>query len=617
MPDDAIPSSRISRSPPRSSSSPDSIFSAWRERLLNWWSYTSSAPFESYSQIPQSDFPLDQPPNQLPRREDDPKMELLRLDKARWRTYWLATVLCCGGALFGYDSGVIGTVLPILTEFQPTKHTIQLGGVLTFSSFQDSFQIPAAKETKVSSIAVGIQQAGAFVGCFLIWPVTNRLGRRMAMALCSLVFCIGVVLEVIDTHSLPAFYVGRVICGLGIGGSATVIPIYMSEMSPKEIRGRLGSCYQLSYTIGILVSYWIDYGVKYMAATPAQWQIPIGLQLVPGAMMGLGMLSLDESVRWLLAKGKTAEAWRSIVWIRAGDSQAVADEFAEIRHGLEEEKHATAGFKLSELLEGPNRQRLLIAGGLFLAQQSTGSTALAYFGPQFFSILVGPGDKNLLLTGIFGAIKVVSCLLFVLFMSDRFGRKPVLAGGAIFMSICMVITAAVVKTHSPSESGPVTSAGIATVALIYLDIMAYNFSWGPLPWPCTSEIFPTRIREPGVAFGVGAQWLFNFVWSFSTPYIMAGIGWGTFLLFGGLDVLIFLFTIFCLKETVGKSLEEINEMFDGQSIKNIEGDDEQSYSADSPSQYLDAEPDSISVAKVSTMDKASDTHVEESTAGRA
>jgi hypothetical protein len=117
MPDNAIPSSRISRSPPRSSSSPDSIFSTWRERLLSWWSYTSLSPFESYSQIPPSDLPLDQPTDQLPRREDDPKMELLRLDKARWRTYWLATVLCCGGALFGYDSGVIGTVLPILTEY--------------------------------------------------------------------------------------------------------------------------------------------------------------------------------------------------------------------------------------------------------------------------------------------------------------------------------------------------------------------------------------------------------------------------------------------------------------------------------------------------------------------
>ena len=172
--------------------------------------------------------------------------------------------------------------------------------------------------------------------------------------------------------------------------------------------------------------------------------------------------------------------------------------------------------------------RLLIGAGLFLAQQSTGATALAYFGPQFFSLLVGPGDQNLLLTGIFGAIKVAACLIFVLFMSDRFGRRPVLAAGASFMAICMLATAGVVKNYPPQD-GVISSAGIATIALIYLNIIAYNFSWGPLPWPCTSEIFPTRIREPGVAFGVGSQWLFNFVWSFSTPYIIAGFGWGTFL----------------------------------------------------------------------------------------
>lgn len=414
----------------------------------------------------------------------------------------------------------------------------------------------------MSSIAVGIQQAGSLAGCFIIWPVTNRFGRKIAMMLCSLIFCIGVILEVIDTHSLSAFYVGRVICGIGIGGSATIIPIYMSEMSPKEIRGQLGSCYQLTYTIGILVSYWIDYGVKAMPAGATQWQLPIGLQLVPGALMGLGMFTLDESVRWLLAHGNTEEAWRSLVWIRAGDGPAVSDEFAEMRHGLEEERHATADFRFRELLERPNLHRLLIGGGLFLAQQSTGSTALAYFGPQFFSLLVGPGDKNLLLTGIFGAIKVIACLVFVVFMSDRFGRRPLLAGGAAFMAVCMLATAGVVKQYPPHD-GVVSSAGIATVALIYLDIIAYNFSWGPLPWPCTSEIFPTRIREPGVAFGVGSQWLFNFVWSFSTPYIMAGIGWATFLLFGILDILIVAFTLFCLKETVGKTLEEINEMFDG------------------------------------------------------
>ncbi|EAW17497.1 sugar porter family MFS transporter [Aspergillus fischeri NRRL 181] len=503
-----------------------------------------------YTQVPQLD-PDDLdlvPPDST--EQTDSRLAGLRL-------FWLADVLCCGGALFGYDSGVIG-------------------GVLTFESFARDFRCSPTDKTRVSSIAVGIQQAGALVGCFAVWPVTNRWGRRLAMMACSAVFCAGVILEVINSHSLALFYAGRVICGLGIGGSATVIPIYMAEMSPKESRASLGSCYQFTYTIGILVSYWIDYAVKFMPPSPAQWQIPIALQLVPGALMGLGTSTLPESVRWLLAKGDPVRAHSSLLWIRASNpnSPALSAEFSHMRLGLEQERTATANFHPRELLAGPNARRLLLAFSLFLAQQSTGATALAYFAPQFFSLLVGPADSNspLLLTGIFGAIKVLSCLLFLLFLSDRFGRRPLLLSGAAAMSACMLATAAVLKSYPPAPassssqgSTALTPAAIATIALIYLDITAYNLSWGPLPWPCVSELFPTRIREPGVAVGVGAQWMFNFVWSFSTPFILAKIKWATFLLFGGLDLLIVGFVWGFVLETRGKSLEEISALFEGSS----------------------------------------------------
>ncbi|KAJ5705903.1 hypothetical protein N7536_001592 [Penicillium majusculum] len=513
-----------------------SSFSKWYKTPHTWW---TSTPATSYSQLPQT------PQLNLPDLAPTMETETTQPPKAHWRIYWFALVLCSGGALFGYDSGVIG-------------------GVLTFQTFQTSFSIPTSNKTHTSAIAVGIQQAGAFTGCFLIWPITNHYGRRVAMGLCSAIFSLGVILETIDSHSLSVFYLGRVICGLGVGGFATVIPIYMSEMSPKEIRGRLGSCYQLTYTVGILVSYWVDYGVKMMGEEMGarQWQVPVGLQLVPGVLMGVGMLGVKESVRWLLAVGRGVEAWESLVWVRGGEGVGVRMEFEDMKRGLEEEREVTDGFRVWELVERGNLKRMGIAGGLFLAQQSTGSTALAYFGPQFFELLVGAGDKTLLLTGIFGAIKVVACLVFVVFLSDRFGRRPLLGGGAAFMAVCMIATGVVVKTCPQPGDGTVTSSGIATVALIYLDIIAYNFSWGPLPWPCASEIFPTRIREPGVAFGVGSQWLFNFVWSFSTPYIQQSLGWGTFLLFGLLDVVIVGFTYFCLKETAGKSLEEINGLFD-------------------------------------------------------
>ncbi|KAL4891268.1 general substrate transporter [Aspergillus ambiguus] len=509
----------------------------------------------------------------LPQQEEDhspPPPPSSSSPLALLRISWLTAVVCCGGMLFGYDSGVIG-------------------GVLTFDSFLRDFRATPDLQTRVSAVAVGIQQAGALLGSLAIWPVTNRYGRRYAMMSCSAIFCVGVIFEVLNLHSLPIFYLGRVICGLGIGGSATVIPIYLSEMSPTDMRARLGSCFQFTFTIGILVSYWIDYGLQFRPPTPAQWQIPLALQLVPGALMGLGMLTLDESVRWLLAHdddgdvGATATAWSSLVWIRASDGPAVADEFAQMKRAIDDDRHATAGFHPRELLDAPNARRLLLSVGLFLAQQSTGATAMAYFGPQFFALLVGDNQSlTLLLTGVFGALKVVSCLAFIVWVAERFGRRPLLIGGAFAMAICMIATAVVLKTNPNSPvaaadtaaAPPVSVPDMVTIGLIYLAIVIYNLSWGPLPWPCAAELFSTRIREPGVAVGVAAQWLSNFIWSFSTPYIIAGIGWASFLLFGLLDVAISAFAAVCLPETAGKSLEEIDALFEAAAASHTPDEEE-------------------------------------------
>ena len=454
------------------------------------------------------------------------------------------------------------------------------------------------------------------------------------MLLCSAVFCVGVVLETLRSGSVATFYAGRVVCGLGIGGSATIIPIYLGEMSPADMRARLGSCYQFTFTVGILVSYWVDYAVvRINPATESKsgtedtgsgdswrWQIPIALQIVPGALMGLGALTLHESVRWLFFNADAnpaneQKAWHSLAWIRGADTtttttttsssnpKPIQSEFASIKQTIQAEHHARADFHLSELItHKPNLHRLLLGFTIFLAQQSTGATALAYFGPQFFGMLVGSGphdgspspspsptagnDTTLLLTGIFGAVKVIACLVFVVFVAERFGRRFLLITGALVMAACMVVTGVVVKIYPPpapitspppaaasssSQTGggtepatliPIPPAALTTILLIYLNIAAFNLSWGPLPWPCIAEIFPTRMREPGVASGVAAQWLFNFAWSAATPYLMAACGWATFVLFGVLDLGIAAFVSRFFVETRGLALEEVEALFE-------------------------------------------------------
>ncbi|KAE8451479.1 hypothetical protein EG329_003552 [Mollisiaceae sp. DMI_Dod_QoI] len=431
-------------------------------------------------------------------------------------------------------------------------------GVLTLTSFVKDFRYSIAHQTRVNSLAVGLQQAGAFAACFVVWPVADKLGRKKTLMISSAIFCIGAIIETINTHSMAAFYVGRVVAGVGLGAASVVVPMFSSEMAPKQLRGQIGSFFQLFYTFGIFTSYWVDYAVlKRLPATPRQWQIPIGLQLIPAGLLGLGMFTLKESTRWLTKKGRHDEAWESLKWIRADESQATIDEMEEIRTGVEMEQRATEGLRVKELLERPNLTRLTTAAAVFIAQQATGATAFAYFGPQYFKLLVGGGSKDLLLTAIFGAIKVVACSFFVLFLSDRIGRRQVLILGAAFMAACQITCAAVVKNKPAPGEGKVTSSGIATVALIYLFVIAYNLSWGPLPWPYVSEIFPTRIRSIGIAVGVGSQWLFNFVFSLTTPYMISNLGWGTFLLWGLFDAVIAVGTWVFLRETRGLSLEEI------------------------------------------------------------
>lgn len=148
--------------------------------------------------------------------------------------------------------------------------------------------------------------------------------------LASLIFNVGAIIQTIDTKSLAAFYVARVVSGLGVGMATVIVPMYSAEMAPKEIRGQLGSMFQFFFTLGVMTSYWIDYAVdEHMPVTTAQWQVPIGLQLVPGGILGLGMLIPKESVRWLAKTGRTEEAMQSLIWVRGGeDTLEVQEEYA-------------------------------------------------------------------------------------------------------------------------------------------------------------------------------------------------------------------------------------------------------------------------------------------------
>ena len=442
-----------------------------------------------------------------------------------------------------------------------------MGGVLTLASFERDFRYSKSSKTTVNANCVSILQAGAFFGCFLIWPITSWLGRRLGLIIASGIFVIGTILQVINSHSLGLFYAGRVISGLGVGGATVLVPMFSAEMAPKEIRGRLGACFQLFFATGVTVSYWVDYAasVGLSSESSTQWQVPVGLQLVPGGILVVGMLLVKESTRWLAKKGRNEEAYASLLWVRGGvDSPEIRAEFAEIQSGVELELQLSEGLTYKELLLPSNRYRMFIAITVQLCAQMTGNTSLAYYAPQIFNA-IGAGSKSLFITGFFGLAKMLGVIVFQTFFVEWIGRRKPFIFGALAMASFMLIIACLDATHPPPKKATastlINSYGAAGIAMVYLEAFSYNMSWGPLPWLYIGEIFPNRIREIGIATGAASQWLFNFVFSRVTPPMLANIGWKTFLVFAIFNVFDSVYAFFLIKETQGKSLEEMEVVF--------------------------------------------------------
>lgn len=404
-----------------------------------------------------------------------------------FRAFYMVAVACVASFSFAYDTGVIG-------------------GVLALESFQHDFRYGPDQQASVGSNSTSLLQAGgmfpltplspnseglaltrprgrlAFFACFFAWPVTTKLGRRWSLVIASLIFNLGAVIQTINTHSLAAFYVARVVSGVGVGMATTVMPMYSAEMAPKNIRGMLGSMMQFFFTLGVMTSYWIDYAVeKHMAPTTPQWQVPIGLQLVPGAVLGIGMFTAKESTRWLAVKGRNEEGLASLIWIRGGDSPEVREEWDEILQGVAEEEAIKAGVTWKELLQPLNRLRFGLIISLMIGVQLTGNTSLAYYAPQVFK-LVGAGQSSLLITGFFGLVKVIACFFFLLVLVERIGRRGALLLGATLMGIYMLIVAILTAKNPPNPDAGLTPPAIASITMIYLEAMAYNISWGAVSW---------------------------------------------------------------------------------------------------------------------------------------
>ncbi|KAF9047167.1 MFS monosaccharide transporter, partial [Hymenopellis radicata] len=455
-----------------------------------------------------------------------------------------------GGILFGYDTGVISGVkeMPdwLATFGHPTGDPTK----------------PFAISSSTESLVVSILSAGTFFGALLGAPVADFIGRKYGIVFASLIFSIGVAMQTAST-AIPLFVVGRVFAGLGVGLVSCLAPMYQSECAPKWIRGAVVSLYQWAITIGILLAAVIN-NATHLNTDHSSYRIPTAIQFVWAFVLAGGMLFLPESPRWLIKRGNddaAAKALSHLTGYPANDPTVEAD-LQEIRDNLEEEKALGESSYLDCFRSSKNRIALRTWTGIAIQawQQLTGINFIFYYGTTFFN---QSGITNSFLITIATGIVNVFMTLPGIWGVERFGRRRLLLVGAAGMCVCEFIVAIVGVTISVEN----LAGQRVLIAFVCIYIAFFAATWGPIAWVITGEIFPLQVRAKAMSLSVASNWLWNFGIGYATPYLVnsgagnANLQVKVFFIWGSTCFCCILFTYFCVPETKGLSLEQIDLMY--------------------------------------------------------
>ncbi|KAL2847977.1 general substrate transporter [Aspergillus pseudodeflectus] len=476
-----------------------------------------------------------------------------------WRVYLLAAIASFTSCMIGYDSAFIGTTLSL-------------------DSFKDEFrweEMSDSKQRLVSANIVSLYQAGAFFGALFAYPAGHFWGRRLGLMASALVFFLGagMMLGANGDRGLGLIYGGRVLAGIGVGAGSNLCPIYISEMAPPAIRGRLVGVYELGWQIGGVVGFWINYGVdETLAPSHKQWLIPFAVQLIPAGLLIIGAIFIRESPRWMFLRGKREQGIETLAWIRnlPADHIYMMEEVSMIDQSLEQQRAKIGlGFWKPFKAAWTNKRilyRLFLGSMLFLWQNGSGINAINYYSPTVFrSIGVTGGNTSLLTTGIFGVVKAVITFVWLLYLIDHMGRRLLLLVGAAGGSICLWVVGAyicVAKPENNPEGTQLGGGGIAAMFFFYLWTAFYTPSWNGTPWVINSEMFDPTVRSLAQACAAASNWLWNFLISRFTPQMFDKMSYGVYFFFASLMILSIIFVWFLIPETKGIPLESMESLFD-------------------------------------------------------
>ncbi|PLB36362.1 sugar porter family MFS transporter [Aspergillus candidus] len=473
-----------------------------------------------------------------------------------WRVYMLACSACFGGMLFGMETGIIGGVLTM----DPFKAKYGLNG------------LDSVGEANLSANIVSTLQAGCFFGALVASVIADKYGRKIGLITASIFAIVGVIMQVAASGHLEAMYIGRLVTGFGVGIASMVNPLYVSENSPRAIRGGLTGLYQLFITLGIMLAFWINYGSSQNIHNAAQYLVPLAMQGLPAVLLLIGMLLCNESPRWLAKQDRWEEARSTLSRVRnlPPTHPYVDAEFQDIANQLESERQLIGGSSFWDLMKEMflitgNRNRVLLSIFLMVCQQMTGTNAINYYAPLIFKNLGVTGQATgLFATGVYGIVKVVACAVFLVFVADSLGRRRSLLWTSAAQGLSMLYIGLYIRIAPPVEGEPVIPAGYVALVCIFLFAASFQFGWGPVCWIYVSEIPTARLRGLNVSFAAATQWLFNFVVARSVPVMISTVGasgYGTYIIFSCFCLSMGVFVFFFVPETKGLSLEKMDELF--------------------------------------------------------
>lgn len=437
---------------------------------------------------------------------------------------------------------------------------------MALDSFRNDFKFVDMTDYELDDAQANIAsvfQLGAMAGAFVTFPIAEKIGRRWAVIFACLVFCLGASLMTGSHGLLSMMIAGRVLAGFGIGSATLVVPVYIAEIAPPSIRGRLVGIFEVTSNCGAMLGFWISYATDRTISSdrPAQWIIPMGLQLVPSALLAAGIFFCPESPRWLARKDKFDEVEKILVYLRhlPADHEFIRNEMEEIRKQVEQRSTNRLSKKqqVQKMFAPGTRNRIGVGAFLMFLQSFTGVNVMTYYSPRIFETLGVTGTSTKLFsTGLYGVAKTLGMITFTLFVVEGLGRRKGLIYGAALGSLPLwYVGAYVVKADPASRAveGAVQQDGWGYLAMvcIYLNAFIICATWQGITWTYAAEIFPLDIRMLCVSFTTASTWLGSFFIARVTPFMITGLGYGTFFVFGGIVILMGTWAFFFVPETKG------------------------------------------------------------------